>query len=294
MRGSRSSRRPQSAKIRRGSTRDEARTKIHRRFQVVAHYLPAKQSGTHKMYEDLTPAETINDSLPSVSSGNGKATFAQPPAKTTASSSTTPINPAPATSLAAKLRKKRAAAQETQQSQGRDQRHQTVVPVRTPDRQWWFRCHRDPAMSVPVDLLVVRSGPDEGMYFLDPDIEFPDELDQYIVPALLTRSITHDGVEFFFLAKQSAKSPKQSTRRCVNEARNSWIQMKWNPTTKAYDFQYARQLRRDPEWSDKSLDELLEMAFGDSFITRVDHEVITRLICPDDDDFSGTGPDEVN
>jgi hypothetical protein len=242
--------------------------------------------------EDVTAAEPINKALPSADPSNGKSPFGQPQAETTALSSTTPINPAPATSLAAKLRRKRAAAQESQNSQGRGERHQTVVPVRTPDRQWWFRCHRDPAMSVPVDLLIIRSGPDEGTYFLHPDVEFPDELAQCIVPAMLTRSITHDGVEFFFLAKHSDKSPKQSTRRCVNEARNSWIQMKWNPTTKAYDFQYARQLRREPEWSDKSLDELLEMAFGDNYITRVDHEVVNRLLYPDDDDFAADGPAE--
>jgi hypothetical protein len=244
------------------------------------------------MYPQVNAAEPNNDALPPANACNGKAAFAPPQAKTTASSSTTPINPASATNLAAKLRKKRAAAQETHYNQGRGQRQQTVVPVRTPDRQWWFRCHRDPAMCVPVDLLIIRSGADEGTYFLDPEIEFPDELDQYIVPALLTRSITHDGVEFFFLAKQSDKSPKQSTRRCVNEARNSWIQMKWNPTTKAYDFQYARQLRREPDWSDKSLDELLEMAFGDNFINRVDHEVVNRLLCPDDEDFGVAGPME--
>jgi hypothetical protein len=239
------------------------------------------------MYQEVTAAEPINEALPSANASNGKAPFTQPQAKATALSSTTPINPAPATSLAAKLRRKRAVAQESQNDQRRGERHQTVVPVRTPDRQWWFRCHRDPTMSVPVDLLIIRSGPDEGTYFLDPDVEFPDELGPYIVPALLTRSITHDGNEFFFLAKQSEKSPKQSTRRCVNEARNSWIQMKWNPTTKAYDFQYARQLRREPEWSDKSLDELLEMAFGDNFINRADHDVISRLLFPDDDDLAG-------
>ncbi len=243
------------------------------------------------MYSEINPAE-INNALPTANASNGKATFAPPQTPTTALSSKTPINPAPTTGLAAKLRKKRAAAADTKEKQGRGQRQQTVVPVRTPDRQWWFRSHRDSAMSVPVDLLIVRSGQDEGTYFLDPDVEFPDELDQYIVPALLTRSITHDGVEFFFLAKQSDKSPKQSTRRCVNEARNSWIQMKWNPTTKAYDFAYARQLQREPEWSDKSLDELLEMAFGDNFITCVDHEVVNRLISPDDEDFATAEPTE--
>jgi hypothetical protein len=140
-------------------------------------------------------------------------------------------------------------------------------------------------MAVPVDILVVKSGPDEGVYFLDPDVEFPNELDQYVVPALLTRAITHDGTEFFFLAKQSDKSPRQSTRRCVNEARNAWIQMRWNPTTKAYDFTYARQLRREPVWSDRSLDDLLALAFGDNYINRPDHEIVSRLLYPDDEDF---------
>src|SRR5262249_49074883 len=149
--------------------------------------------------------------------------------------------------------------------------------------------HRDPAMLVPVDLLIIRTGRDEGTYFLDPEAEFPDGLNQNIGPPLLTRPITHDAVKFFFPANQTAKTPNHPTRHCVNVARNSWIQMKWNPTTKAYDFTYARQLRRDPEWSDKSMDELLEMAFGDNYITRVDHEVVNRLIYPDDDDFASVG-----
>lgn len=219
---------------------------------------------------------------------NGKA-IAQPTTPTTAmSSTTTPVNPAPPQGLASKLRKKRAAAVDSEKMSGHGERQQTVIPVRTPDRQWWFRCHREPTMSVPVDLLIVKSGPDEGTYFLDPEVEFPDELDQYVVPALLTRAITHDGTEFFFLAKQSDKAPKQSTRRVVHEARKAWIKMQWNKTTKAYDFQYARQLRREPVWSDKTLDELLEMAFGENLITRRDHEVVNRLLYPDDSDFETT------
>lgn len=238
------------------------------------------------MGEPVPPQSTTNGKAALLAEHHRKsANTAEPTAPTTASSSTTPANPAPRTSLADKLRKKRATAHESDKKCGRGDRQQTTIPVRTPDKQWWFRCHRDASMQIPVDLLIVQSGPDEGTYFLDPDVDFPDELDQYIVPALLTRSITHDGTEFFFLAKQSDKSPKQSTRRCVNEARHSWIQMKWNPTTKAYDFSYARQLRRDPVWSDRTIDELLEMAFGDNFISRNNHEVVNRVLYPDDDDF---------
>jgi hypothetical protein len=34
------------------------------------------------------------------------------------------------------------------------------------------------------------------------------------------------------------------------------------------------------------------MAFGDNYITRVDHEVVNRLIYPDDDDFASVGTTE--
>ena len=238
----------------------------------------APHAVTKQAVEDASPADTARE------------TASAPTAK-----SSVPTNPAPAAGgLAAKLRKKRGSANADQGQAGRSHRNQTTVPVRTADKQWWFRTHRDPAMQVPVDLLVVTSGKDEGTYFLDPEVEFPDELDQYIVPAILTRAITHDGMEFFFLAKQSDRSPKQSTRRIVNEARNAWIKMRWNATSKGYDFEYARQLRREPEWSDKSLDELLEMAFGDNYITRVDHEVVNRLIFPDDYDYADAEPAEGN
>jgi len=231
------------------------------------------------------------ETTPQLSTSFGKA-IAQPQAPTTALSSTIPVNPAPpqGQGLAAKLRKKRAAAVDSEKSSGHGERQQTVIPVRTPDSQWFFRCHHDPAMAVPVDVLIVKSGPDEGTYFLDPDVEFPDELDQYVVPAILTRSITNDGTEFFFLAKQSEKAPKESTRRVIREARKAWIKTKWNSVTKAYDFQYARQLRRAPVWSDKTLDELLEMAFGDKFITRPDHEIVNHLLYPDDSDFETAEP----
>jgi hypothetical protein len=243
-----------------------------------------------------TPQEAADTKRPfdPAANPNGKArgssiATAQPETTT----STTPTNPSPSgEGIAAKLRKKRSAAANKGGDTNRAKRNQTSVPVRTPDKSWWFRCHRDPAQTVPVDLLIITSGPDEGIWFLDPEVEFPDELDQFVMPALLTRAITHDGTEFFYLAKQSDRSPKQSTRRIVNEARASWIKQRWNGTQKAYEFEYARQLRREPEWSNKALDELLEMAFDEKLISRVDHEVVNRLLFPQDEDFSDAEPTE--
>jgi hypothetical protein len=94
--------------------------------------------------------------------------------------------------------------------------------------------------------------------------------------------MTHDNVEFLYLSKQSAKSPKESIRRCIQAAREGWIEVRWNPTSKGYDFERARRLEREPVWSSDTLDELLEKAFGDHYITRPDHPAINTLLFPDD------------
>lgn len=200
-----------------------------------------------------------------------------------------PSNPEPKVRISAeKLRRKRAAAQSADGAAagGGRKGNQTSIPVRTPDRQWWVRTHRDPSMSVPVDILIVNGGENEGTWYLDPETEFPDELDQYIRPAKLVRSITHDGTEFFYLVKESAKCPKESVRRCIAAAWESWIQVRWNPTAKGYDYVRARKLRREPAWSSDTMDELLDKAFGDRYIDRADHTVVNALLCPEDGDNS--------
>src|ERR1035441_6258770 len=191
----------------------------------------------------------------------------------------TPVNPAPRIS-ASKLRNKRAHAPNNPDAEGGGSRTQTVIPVQMPNKQWWVRCHPDPAMTVPVDILVVNADGHDKLYFLDPTVGFPDELDRFVCEARITRSITSTGTEFFLLAKQSAKSPKDSTRAVVNEARKRWIRVSWNPTAKGYDIESARSLRREPVWSATTLDELLEKAFGDNYIDRADHFVVNNLLYP--------------
>jgi hypothetical protein len=194
-----------------------------------------------------------------------------------------PDNPAPTEGRAAKLRKKRACMN-PEGGVSNDGKVQTKLEVRTPNKKWWYRAHRSAEFQVPVDLLVIEGGRDEGVFLLEPDVEFPDELSQHIVPAILTRCITSDGTEFLFLAKQTEKSPRSSTRRLVTEAREKWIQSTWNGNSKSYDFRYASQLRREPTWPEKTIDELLELGFDGYIIDNPNHEVVNRLLWPDDED----------
>jgi hypothetical protein len=193
-----------------------------------------------------------------------------------------PVNPT-TNGRAAKLRKKRAGASPEAGSSG-EGKIQTKLEVRTPNKKAWYRAHRDAEFQIPVDLLVIEGGRDEGVWLLEPDVEFPEELSQHTVPALLTRCITSDGTEFLFLAKQTEKSPRSSTRRLIAEAREKWIQSSWNGNSKSYDFRYASQLRREPVWPEKTIDELLELAFDGYIINHSAHEVVNRLLFPDDED----------
>jgi hypothetical protein len=191
-----------------------------------------------------------------------------------------PINPPQG--RAAKLRKKRGGSAEG--GVAGEGKVQTKLEVRTAGKKWWWRAHRDADYQVPADLLVIEGGRDEGIYLLEPDVEYPDELAEHITPVILTRCITSDGTQFLFKAGQSEKSPTSSTRRLITEARERWIQSSWNGNSKSYDFRYANQLRKEPIWQAQTMDELLDLAFNGKILDNPCHEVVNRLLFPDDED----------
>ena len=82
--------------------------------------------------------------------------------------------PAPAPEgRAAKLRKKRAAAN-PEGGVSNEGKVQTKLEVRTPTKKWWYRAHRDAEFQIPVELLIIEGGRDEGVWLLEPDVEFSD------------------------------------------------------------------------------------------------------------------------
>jgi hypothetical protein len=161
---------------------------------------------------------------------------------------------------------------------------QTSVPMMGPNKKWWVRCHPDPEQSVSgLTLLLAEEDGNEVTYVLDPNVAFPDDLYNFTSPAMVVRAITSQGNEFLWLTKQSAQSPKASSRACQAAAKKGWIQTKWNAQLKGYTYVQPNQLRRDPEWSKDTIDELLEKAIGDKYIDRVDHPVVSNLLYPMDD-----------
>jgi hypothetical protein len=201
-----------------------------------------------------------------------------------------PTNPAPQALggkiSASKFRNATSAKTKDEGSSNTSRAVQTTIPVQSPNKLWFVRVHPDPEMSISGLKIIKIEGASDETYFLAPDVDFPDELDQYIVPANLTLAVTAEGRLFFWLCKLSAKSPKESVRRCQAVAKTKWIRIRWDAQVKGYSYTPARSLQRDPDWGDESLDELLEKALGDHYIDTPDHAVIQKLINPQDEDFT--------
>lgn len=202
-----------------------------------------------------------------------------------------PVNPAPESEPKISKARFAKAAKDKTESNGSAtaaKGKQTSVPMCSPNKKWWIRCHPSSEMVVTgLTLLIVEEGGNDETYVLDPEMEFPDELDCFTTPATVTRAITSQGNEFLWLSKQSPKSPKDSVRRCQAAAKKGWIQVRWNAQLKGYTYIEPRELRRDPVWSDDTMDDLMDKAFGDRFIDRPDHPVINSLLFPDDQDGIG-------
>ena len=242
-----------------------------------------KTVSDHDQYDPYpVPQDTAEDPYnPFAGKPNGRTNQTETAAQQVQSAAPQPPTNPPQ-GRAAKLRKKRGGSAEG--GVAAEGKVQTKLEVRTPAKKWWWRAHRDSDFQVPADLLVIEGGRDEGIYLLEPEVEFPDELTEHVAPVILTRCVTSDGTQFLFKAGQSEKSPTSSTRRLISEAREKWIQSGWNGSSKSYDFRYANQLRKEPAWPNQSMDELLDLAFDGKIIDNSRHEVVCRLLWPEDED----------
>jgi hypothetical protein len=69
----------------------------------------------------------------------------------------------------------------------------------------------------------------------------------------------------------------ESALMAADEAKRLWVKLAGNRDLGAYEYFRAKGDLGDPQWPDKSFRDLLEMAFRDRDINRVDHPVIREL-----------------
>ena len=154
----------------------------------------------------------------------------------------------------------------------------TTVPVRKPNRQDFVRVHHD--SSYVLDTMLLNLKEERETYLVAPS--FRDEIPQELTHTRLALATNRQKVLFLWQLRLPGSSGKtdawsMSALEAYEEAKKNWVRISANMSLGAYEIYEALGKLSDPEWPDESMDEIVRIAFRNSFIDSYDHPVLRRL-----------------
>ena len=154
----------------------------------------------------------------------------------------------------------------------------TMVPVRKPNRQEFIRVNPNDAYHYSTGILELKE--ERESYLVDPDLcpELPGE----IVPKILLTTINKQGVLTIWPIRLPGEDGRidnwnQSAMEAAQLAQSQWVRVAANMSLGGYETFIATGDLPEPEWPDKSMQEIMDIAFKDRYINAIDHPVIRRL-----------------
>jgi hypothetical protein len=149
-----------------------------------------------------------------------------------------------------------------------------------PGKWVYFRCHPDPEMSVA--MLMLKDDDIDGTFY-----GVANELSDILLgeleiarPMVLKLCVTRGGTPFWWPISAATARPNswsQSASRCCDIARGQWIRVQSSREGGTYVPHVAAGDFGEPRWPDKTLGELLRIAFGDKFIADLNHPILKKL-----------------
>jgi len=154
----------------------------------------------------------------------------------------------------------------------------TTVPVRKPNKQDFVRVHPD--SSYVLDTMLLNLKEERETYLVAPS--FREEIPQELTHTRLALATNRQKVLFLWQLRLPGSSGKtdawsMSALEAYEEAKKNWVRVSANMSLGAYDIYEALGNLSDPEWPDESMDEIVRIAFRNSFIDSYDHPVLRRL-----------------
>jgi hypothetical protein len=152
------------------------------------------------------------------------------------------------------------------------------VPVRKPNRVDFFRVHPDPDMSLVTTVFLDKE--ENECFFVAPEMR--DALLGEIRPVLLLTVITRQGVVSIWPMRIVTDGTRrdawaETSAEAAEFAKRKWIRMPADMSLGAYRIFEAQGELSEPVWPDKTLQQLLEIAFRDRVIDSEVHPVIRKL-----------------
>jgi hypothetical protein len=156
----------------------------------------------------------------------------------------------------------------------------TTCPVRKPNRQEFVRVHPGEEYRLRAHILELKQ--EKETYLVMPAVAaaLPGET----VLVTLRLAVSRQGAVFLWPIPEPSLDGREnawhpSRRAAAARAETDWVKVVANMAQGSYDLFVAPGALGTPMWPDKSMRDILSIAFGENFIIRdAGHPVIKRLM----------------
>ena len=153
------------------------------------------------------------------------------------------------------------------------------IPVRKPSKQEFFRVNPAPRFRLTCAILELKD--EREFHLVTPD--FVQAIPEDIRHVELRLCVSRQGTIFLWPVPMAGPDGRtntwhESAREGAQQAEIDWVRLVASMSEGCYTIYRALGDIPEPKWPDKSLQELITLAFGGGrLIDSVDHPVIRRL-----------------
>jgi hypothetical protein len=146
----------------------------------------------------------------------------------------------------------------------------TVVPVRRPSKEVWFRVHAD--MNFRLKVKVIELKDLREIYLVDPELWQQLDGESTFVPKLLVPVITCQQALHIWPIRLPGPDGRidewnTSALEAARIAVDKWVRLSPNMALGAYDVRIGPDPQPEAVWPDYSFDQLINIAFRDKYIS---------------------------
>jgi hypothetical protein len=157
----------------------------------------------------------------------------------------------------------------------------TVIPIRNPKPDEFFRCMADENYSMEAHILSLKT--ENEWYLIDPDILPEIQLESQLRVMTLYVCVTMNSTTFVTCIPQPDEMGKinswhESGHRTMEEAKLCWVRRQADKANGGYVITKAMNAKLpDPKWPTMTLSEIIDRAFNKFYIDDINHPVLQRL-----------------
>ena len=157
----------------------------------------------------------------------------------------------------------------------------TVIPIRNPKPDEFFRCMSDEDYSMDTYILSLKT--ENEWYLIDPDILPEIQLESQLRVMTLYVCVTMNSTPFVTCIPQPDEMGKinswhTSGHRTMEEAKLCWVRRQADKANGAYVITKAMNAKLpDPKWPTITLNEIIDRAFDKYYISDINDLILQRL-----------------